>query len=816
MAVRTGYDRVRLEAVRNAGCRGLFDALRRLPPNPSPRTESSVVLKHPPGYVRAVSEAAATATDSSPADVRTYVKHFLDKSPVFSNEPAGIAAVRFEAWLIEHDYPLLATLVETIAEPGRDDFHAIFYGKLLAKDVEELIGKVADFVKLTVETEAGRISTEDYAVSDLTVLRGVPVAGENKPGDDALPKPDDDTVSPAVEQMPAVESVESPPDVIARYWPELAEQIERYAGVITEVRRSTGKKGEAGRWVTTERGAKLFIDASGTPTKGNPHLLAALSKKGGNESKKHDPKADADLQKAYDAFRAANVEAGSNRHDKKAHEASMRKLALRTRQFQAARARAGATPAGADDKTSKKKKHESDERPPYAGLFGTWKAEPQTDGTVALSFYNERKRFTLTRPIEEVAELVEAVRETYGDMTAEADLMVERTLYEVAVAEGRHDPLPLDESTDPDGELEIKAVAGLSRRKSIVESANRKRLAIMGEGAATVALPTFKSGEGGDDGNKLAMHFGPGDWVNIDGHDLRIVSIRKKMQAVPVTGDTPESLQQGEKKRTVWTVQTVNSGSQRVKRTFYGPYGETDWTAAEAADRVYEERIRKLASSAMVSRDTAFDSIRESDLDADRARFDRVWRSMILDGQLVKGGKDVYRVSVDERARPGSPFAGRAPTTLSTGVNTRVSRRARRRRAKRLRGIRALIREAVLAEGGDAGFDIGDVQQFFDLQIVQGKSTDEAIRLTKKQFKLNKLKAGPTDRVESPDVDDATSPIDAPMGGAGMFGPAGGAGAMPPENSLSAAPILGPGGDVPSDTGAPSDAGAPTDTGAPA
>jgi len=67
-----------------------------------------------------------------------------------------------------------------------------------------------------------------------------------------------------------------------------------------------------------------------------------------------------------------------------------------------------------------------------------------------------------------------------------------------------------------------------------------------------------------------------------------------------------------------------------------------------------------------------------------------------------------------------------------------------------------------MAEGGDAGFDIEDMQNYYDAQQVMGKAEQECLRLTKLHFKVKRLVVGPTGKLESPDVDDPPEPPEPP------------------------------------------------------
>lgn len=159
------------EAIIRVGGRQLFSKLSKALHKGV--AERSGRIGHTAEYLKAVIETAAEFQQDD-EDVRKFVKHFTSKSPVFSNTPVGMAAVQFEAWMIDEESDAFRQLIETVAEPQAPDFLAIFQGKLKAEDWDELREGCKKFVTLKILVEAGQTS-DDHMKSDVTILQGIPV-----------------------------------------------------------------------------------------------------------------------------------------------------------------------------------------------------------------------------------------------------------------------------------------------------------------------------------------------------------------------------------------------------------------------------------------------------------------------------------------------------------------------------------------------------------------------------------------------------------------------------------------------------------------
>lgn len=156
---------------------GLFERFSRLQP--------CNTKKHSPEYIQSVLEAAAGAgvdaeSEKSPEEIQDFVKHFLDKPSDFSTTPAGITALKFEAWMIENDAAAFKQLVEVIVDSKEPEFLAVFQGEVSETDWEALVSGTKMFVELEKIVEAGDRSGDDHERSDVTVVEGTQTANPDQ------------------------------------------------------------------------------------------------------------------------------------------------------------------------------------------------------------------------------------------------------------------------------------------------------------------------------------------------------------------------------------------------------------------------------------------------------------------------------------------------------------------------------------------------------------------------------------------------------------------------------------------------------------
>jgi hypothetical protein len=133
-------------------------------------------IKHPVNYIAAVLESAKSIPE--PGDARAFVAQFVNASPLYTNSESGMAALMFEALLLEKFPDVYMNFVESQIEQGVPDFLAVFHGKIDANKLKSIVEDAKEFCTLEVVVEAG--ATSESAISNLTVISGVPVAGVKK------------------------------------------------------------------------------------------------------------------------------------------------------------------------------------------------------------------------------------------------------------------------------------------------------------------------------------------------------------------------------------------------------------------------------------------------------------------------------------------------------------------------------------------------------------------------------------------------------------------------------------------------------------
>ena len=163
-----------LDSVSNNRFSNLFERFSALRPTVTPG--------HNPQYIKAVLEAAAGAgidaeIERETEDVRTFVRHFMDAPSAFSTTPAGIAALKFEAWMMKNRSGVFKQLVEVIVGEKDPEFVAVFQGRIPESEWNTLKYGVREFAELELVTEAGDRSSDEYERADVTIMTGKPVKG---------------------------------------------------------------------------------------------------------------------------------------------------------------------------------------------------------------------------------------------------------------------------------------------------------------------------------------------------------------------------------------------------------------------------------------------------------------------------------------------------------------------------------------------------------------------------------------------------------------------------------------------------------------
>lgn len=175
------------EAIKRLGIKGFSDAASLI--RAAGVTERIGRIGHTQDYVEAVLGAVSKVMGDE-GDVRKFVRHFTAKDPVFSNSDVGMAAIQFEAWLIDNNNLAFDQLIETVAEPGAPDFLAIFQGNIVKEVWERVVEGTQKFVTLKHLVRAGEQSSTEHERSDVTIVQGLPVKGyDPKKEDNQLVNP---------------------------------------------------------------------------------------------------------------------------------------------------------------------------------------------------------------------------------------------------------------------------------------------------------------------------------------------------------------------------------------------------------------------------------------------------------------------------------------------------------------------------------------------------------------------------------------------------------------------------------------------------
>ncbi len=112
--------------------------------------------------IDAILEAAAASSDPA-----AFAKVYLEAPPEYLGTGTGVAALAFEAMMAENG-SLADKFVETVVEPGKETFTAIFHGKLTEQDWEYLDN--VDWLALRALIEAGDHSYSEGTTSDMTIF----------------------------------------------------------------------------------------------------------------------------------------------------------------------------------------------------------------------------------------------------------------------------------------------------------------------------------------------------------------------------------------------------------------------------------------------------------------------------------------------------------------------------------------------------------------------------------------------------------------------------------------------------------------------
>jgi len=166
----------RKQAVKRLKARGFYKKIAALRSSQDLQaTLTEKTLSHLPAYVHLVMEQAVqNKRDDPKADVRAFTEMFLKRDPIYSNTPQGLAALAFEALLLEKGGKLSAALMETVVESGEADFLAIFDCKVEEQDMLSLAEDLVGIAKTQLVVNQGELDMEEGVISDVAVLSGTP------------------------------------------------------------------------------------------------------------------------------------------------------------------------------------------------------------------------------------------------------------------------------------------------------------------------------------------------------------------------------------------------------------------------------------------------------------------------------------------------------------------------------------------------------------------------------------------------------------------------------------------------------------------
>lgn len=134
---------------------------------------SSVTLEagdsHLPDFIAVLTEVAVSTPEVDRGDARAFAAQFTNRPADYSRSRAGLAAIQFEAWLIEHGGALYGQFVETVLD-GDARFLAIFEGPLTQQDEDMLRSGVSGFARVKPLVEAGAVSYSLGEIMEFTMF----------------------------------------------------------------------------------------------------------------------------------------------------------------------------------------------------------------------------------------------------------------------------------------------------------------------------------------------------------------------------------------------------------------------------------------------------------------------------------------------------------------------------------------------------------------------------------------------------------------------------------------------------------------------
>ena len=131
--------------------------------------------RHTADFIAVLTEVATASREEERGDARAFAQQFVSRPSAYSRSRAGLAAVQFEAWLIENGGGLYSQFVETVLDGGDSNFLAIFEGQLTDQDRDLLMSGTSGFAKLKPIAEAGAVNYElgeilEFTMFDCTVV----------------------------------------------------------------------------------------------------------------------------------------------------------------------------------------------------------------------------------------------------------------------------------------------------------------------------------------------------------------------------------------------------------------------------------------------------------------------------------------------------------------------------------------------------------------------------------------------------------------------------------------------------------------------
>lgn len=199
-------------------------------------------------FASLVLEVAASAQDS-PEDARKWASYFTSKGPAFTKSKEGLAALRFETWLMLKGGALFERFVETVLDkPGA--FLAIFSDKIQRADLERMETAVGDFMTLNRLVDAGDRDYEAGVVSELTIF-------DCKPSSSRRQRPND-SATPRLEPSPKIGGSDLLPSGVAAY-----SRVNESGGLSSEAIRVVFNQAHPFRKVQIDQGHLTISDPNG-------------------------------------------------------------------------------------------------------------------------------------------------------------------------------------------------------------------------------------------------------------------------------------------------------------------------------------------------------------------------------------------------------------------------------------------------------------------------------------------------------------------------------------------------------------------------